>query len=310
MVYICLQRTLIKFNMKFQKILVTGASGRSGTGAISALIENGYTPRAMVRQDDERAEHLRALGAQVVIGNYQDLLSLKVALAGVDAAIFIHPVAEGMAEAALYFSEAAKDTGLKRLVHVSLASADPANPSPHARSQWAAEKIFERAGFNVTHVRFQVFFLENTFLHAKEIAEHSTISNPFGDLKAGWLTGDEAGKAAVAVLLNERFLTERTVSVASDSLWSFPQFAALLTELLGRPVAYHEISSDEWAASLVSIQQQGLIPKRAVDHLVSQSKILKLIKQMPPAILYQELVSVKPAAAQVFFENNLDKFSG
>jgi uncharacterized protein YbjT (DUF2867 family) len=57
-------------------ILVTGAAGRvGGIGRIvtELLLKQGKTVRAMVRSEDERAQALRDMGAEVVAGNRLDV---------------------------------------------------------------------------------------------------------------------------------------------------------------------------------------------------------------------------------------------
>jgi len=296
--------------MKYQKVLVTGASGKSGLSAVKALIANGITPRAMVRKEDERAQNLRKLGAEVVIGDFQDLSSLQAALQDIEAAIFIYPVAEGIVEAAGLFSEVAQVAKLQRLIHLSVGGADPYNPSPHLRAQWVAEKVFEWAGLPVTQVRLKVFFLENTFLHAREVATNKTISNSFGDLKFGWLTGEEAGKVAISVLLADRFEHEQVICVASEAISSFPDFAEILSELLGTKVTYHEISTKEYKVFLTKLADLGRITYRVVDHLTSQSSNLKKEVYNSNTIPYKEVVGENPASVRAFFEKKLDNFRG
>jgi nucleoside-diphosphate-sugar epimerase len=60
-------------------ILVTGAAG--ATGAIgrnltAMLLAEGHKVRALVRREDERADALRRLGAEVVQGDVTDLASM------------------------------------------------------------------------------------------------------------------------------------------------------------------------------------------------------------------------------------------
>ena len=53
-------------------ILVTGAAGRvGGVGrtVTELLLKQGKAVRAMVRNEDERAQVLRDMGAEVVVGN-------------------------------------------------------------------------------------------------------------------------------------------------------------------------------------------------------------------------------------------------
>ena len=62
-----------------QPILVTGAAGRvGGVGRTltELLLKQGKAVRAIVRNEDERAQTLRDMGAEVVVGNLLDLNSM------------------------------------------------------------------------------------------------------------------------------------------------------------------------------------------------------------------------------------------
>src|ERR1041384_2882325 len=72
-------------------ILVKGAAGRVGaTGrtVTELLLNQGKTVRAMVRTEDERAQALRDMGADVVIGDLLDLVSRHRAIAGCETMYF------------------------------------------------------------------------------------------------------------------------------------------------------------------------------------------------------------------------------
>ena len=65
-------------------ILVTGAAGRVGAvgrTVTELLLNQGKAVRAMVRTEDERAQALRSLGAEVVVGNLLDLDSMHRVIA-------------------------------------------------------------------------------------------------------------------------------------------------------------------------------------------------------------------------------------
>ena len=114
-------------------ILVTGATGRQGgTGRTVAkvLLERGVSVRALVRTQDERAEALRALGLEIIVGDFANYRSLIAALDGVESAYFCYPVGDGIAEAAGFFAGAGREQGLKRIVDLSLATTRADSPSP------------------------------------------------------------------------------------------------------------------------------------------------------------------------------------
>ncbi|MDT7619947.1 MAG: hypothetical protein QOF99_848 [Pseudonocardiales bacterium] len=119
---------------------------------------------------------------------------------GVGSAYFCHPVGAGIAEAAGLFAAAGREQGLRRIVDLSLAAADPGNPSPQGRAQWVAEQLFEWAGFGGVHLRIAAFFMENLlYVHGAQIREHGVIRNAFGDYPAPWVAGADVGAMAAAV---------------------------------------------------------------------------------------------------------------
>lgn len=66
-------------------ILVTGAAGRVaavGRGIVEILLQRQRPVQAFVRRQDERAEALRALGAEVVAGDLTSGDDLLRALSG------------------------------------------------------------------------------------------------------------------------------------------------------------------------------------------------------------------------------------
>src|SRR5262245_40817820 len=66
-------------------ILVTGAAGRVGAigrTVTELLLKRGKAVRAMVRSEDERAQALRNMGADVVVGDLLDLDLMHRSIAG------------------------------------------------------------------------------------------------------------------------------------------------------------------------------------------------------------------------------------
>src|SRR5215469_11197196 len=72
-------------------ILVTGAAGRVGAvgrTVTELLLKRGKAVRAMVRNEDERAQALRDMGAEVVVGDLLDLDSMHRVIAGCETMYF------------------------------------------------------------------------------------------------------------------------------------------------------------------------------------------------------------------------------
>ena len=74
--------------MKTQRILVTGATGFTGSHLCDRLVTEGYSVRALVR-DPGRGAALRDSGVEVMVGDLRDLKSLERAMKGVDGVYHI-----------------------------------------------------------------------------------------------------------------------------------------------------------------------------------------------------------------------------
>src|SRR6266850_1821025 len=192
-------------------ILITGATGRhGGTGAHLArrLREAGRSVRALVRRLDERTAPLQALGAEIVVGDLHDRVSLVPALEGVGLAYFTYPVSGGIVEAAANFAAAARQVGgHPRVVVMSNGASHPESPSHFGRAHWLAEEVLRWAGLDLISLRIASLFYENVpTLHGRSIRDEGTIRNCFGDARLTWISGEDAAGIGLAALLHpERF---------------------------------------------------------------------------------------------------------
>src|SRR5215813_2679033 len=77
--------------MSRAKILVTGATGRTGAAVVSELLKAGYPVRAMVRREDARAGALRAKGVDIAVAEITDMERVSAAMRGVQRAYWLPP---------------------------------------------------------------------------------------------------------------------------------------------------------------------------------------------------------------------------
>jgi nucleoside-diphosphate-sugar epimerase len=80
-------------------VLVTGATGRIGSRFVPRLLDHPEQVRILVR-DAERAESLRRLGAELVVGDLRDAGALERAVDGVDAVVHLGVVLTALARGA------------------------------------------------------------------------------------------------------------------------------------------------------------------------------------------------------------------
>src|SRR5262245_34437681 len=115
------------------KILVTGATGKTGAPTALKLLQVGFPVRALVHRDDARSTRLQSAGAEIVIGSLESIRDLKTAMRGVARAYFCPPLEPGTLRRATIFAAAAREAKLEAVVHLSQWLADPIHPAVHAR---------------------------------------------------------------------------------------------------------------------------------------------------------------------------------
>jgi uncharacterized protein YbjT (DUF2867 family) len=95
-------------------VLVTGATGTTGSALIQALSERGVQVRAMVR----RAEDAGRVGANLesaVVADFDDPDSLIAAVHGVARAYLVTPSSEAAEAQQTRFAEIAANAGVEQL---------------------------------------------------------------------------------------------------------------------------------------------------------------------------------------------------
>ena len=103
-------------------ILVTGAAGRVGAvgrTVTELLLKRGKAVRAMVRNEDERAQALRDMGAEVVVGNLLDLDSMHRVIAGCETMYFSMSISDAYLAATVNAAAVAKHHGVKAFINMS-----------------------------------------------------------------------------------------------------------------------------------------------------------------------------------------------
>ena len=109
--------------MSQSPILVTGAAGRiGGVGGevVDILRSKGLPVRALVRTDDDRAEALRATGAEVVVGDLTRAEDVARALDGCRRLYFGMSVSAPYLEATVTAAAVARELGsLEAFVNIS-----------------------------------------------------------------------------------------------------------------------------------------------------------------------------------------------
>ncbi|WP_144120825.1 NmrA family NAD(P)-binding protein [Catellatospora sichuanensis] len=258
-------------------VLIAGAGG-VGRTVLEKLRAQDVPVRAMVRRDDERAAELRALGADVVLGDLTRPETVAAALAGVGRMYFAMPVSPDHLLAATVVASVAREYGqLAGLVDmsqmtVSQMTATSTGESHQQRLHWLAEQVFDWSGLPVVHLR-PTSFLDNplfTTLAAQSIRRDGTIALPFGTGRTSPITVDDVARVAATVLADPVPHVGHVYELTGPRTVDMTQLAEEFSRALGRTVSYVDMPLDRWRSEVLA--KAGLPPHTAA-HIATMARL-------------------------------------
>ncbi|MGR3868794.1 NAD(P)H-binding protein [Streptomyces graminifolii] len=221
-------------------ILVTGATGTIGSEVVRQLAARGEKVRALTR-DPERADV--PSGVETVRGHPADRASVEAALTGVEVAFLVGVFGPDDAEHDRGLVEAARAAGVRRIVKLSgIGTGEPA-VGPVGTWHVAGEQAVRDSGLEWTILRPSAF-ATNTLGWAASLRAGSPVPNTSGDGGQGVVDPRDVSEVAVAALLDPAH-SERTYTLTGPEVLTVPAQAAVLADVLGRPVPVRDLSSAE-----------------------------------------------------------------
>lgn len=224
--------------MQLPRILVTGATGKTGTQVIKQLRAKGFPVRALVHQADRRSEELRTMSVEVVVGDLHDIAIMKTALANVQRAYFCAPLLRDSLAATMVFAAAAQESHLEVVVSLSQWLADPRHPSIHTRQTWLADKALSwMPGVDLITVN-PGWFADNYMAAIEPIAQFGMMPMPLGQGLNAPPSNEDIARIVVAALSNPANHVGKSYRPTGPALLSPQDIAATFAKVLERPVRY------------------------------------------------------------------------
>lgn len=245
------------------KVLVTGSAGQQGGAVARALLARGHDVLALTRKPDgPGAQALRALGAKIVTGSFDEPGTITTAAREADAVYGMSTPYEAGNEAetrqGLALVETVKAAGSRHFLFSSVASADRKTGIPHFDSKAVVETALRASGVPYT-ILAPVFFMENLlspWLLPGLQQGNFSMPVPAGRKLQQVALADHAG-LAVKVFENRGAFLGRRLDVASVEV-SGSDAAAILTRVTGRPIAYVEQPIEQvraWSADAATMYE-------------------------------------------------------
>lgn len=259
-------------------ILITGAAGAIGgigRTLTAMLLEKGHRVRALVRRQDERADDLRRLGAEVVQGDLTDLASMHRAIEGCSRIYFGMSISAAYLEATVNLAAVARHHGVEAIVNMSQMtvtqmSITETTGSPQHKQHWLAEQALEWSGLPVITMRPTVF-LEGFFLvlASAGVRENDELVLPLGSGRTSPISAVDVARAVSVILDDPAPHIGKIYNLTGFESADLEHYARLFSEALGRTIRYRNVPVSAWADKL---RAAGL-PEHLVRHLAVMAEL-------------------------------------
>ena len=295
-------------------ILVTGAAGRVGgigRTVTELLLQQGKAVRAMVRKEDERAQALRDMGAEVAVGNLLDLDSMHRVIDGCDTMYFGMSVSGDYLAATFNTAAVAKHHGVKAFINMSQMtvaqmSVTETTPSPQHKLQWLSEQALNWSGLPVVHVRPTVL-LEGFFLILTpgSVRETNQIRLPFGEGKTSPVAVEDVARVIAALLANPQPHIGKIYHLTGPQSENMDFYAQEYSKALGRTITYQDIPVEPWRDALL----KRSLPVHLVNHLATMADLHRAGRYDRMSDDVRTLTGQEPLSVQAFVRNNAATFT-
>jgi uncharacterized protein YbjT (DUF2867 family) len=289
-----------------RKVLITGATGDTGRAAVKESLKAGLVVRAMVHGIDDRSKALEEFGAEVVVGDLQEIDTIRQAMEGMDAAYLVYPVKPGLITATVNFVQAAKEAGVSTVVNLSQRSANRNSKSYSCRDSFIAEEVLKWSGLSVINLR-PTYFLE-WLLYPWQLpllANEGVLRLPVGKGRHSPIAAEDQGRAIAAILKNPEGLIGQTINLSGPVEMNHEQMAAELTDALGRKIVFEDVSIGEYCKS---IEAMG-VPPYIVQHLSGAMEDYQHGAMSGADNNVEKLTGKKPMSVGEFARAHLDQLN-
>lgn len=218
------------------RILVTGATGKTGSVVVTELLKAGYPVRAMVRRKDGRSALLKAQGDEIALADMSDAERVAGALKDVQGAYYCPPYDPYTIQGAVAFAVAAKEAQLEHIAGLTQWLANPSHPSLMTRQSWLIDRLFSMTP-GVAHTIVNPGFFADTYLVTIGLAAHLGVFPwIYGNSRNAPPSNEDIVRVAVAALMNPARHAGKSYRPTGPELLGADDMAKAIGRAVGRSV--------------------------------------------------------------------------
>ena len=232
-------------------IVITTPTGHIGSELTRRLLDAGEKPTLLVR-NPEKVAAAKARGAKVAQGSLEDEAFVLEATKGATALFWLTPprfdapvFRQYQRRLGAIAAKAIAANAIPRVVNLSSIGAQlPSGVGP-VSGLHEVEEAIDRVAGDVTHLRAGDF-MENMLNFIASIKSTGAFFLPVPpDVKLPMVATRDIVEVAARVLLDDSWSGRRAVTVYGPELLSHAEVAATLSDVLGRPVGFTQVTPDQ-----------------------------------------------------------------
>jgi uncharacterized protein YbjT (DUF2867 family) len=288
-------------------ILVTGATGLSGSIVIHEFVRQNTPVRALVRSRVKARAFEMFPTVEIIEGDMLRPETLRDAMQGIDRALMISTANPQMVETQCTFIDAAKKAGVSHIVKFSGAESGVdfnVNNFRFALMHEEIERYLERSGVAWTHLRpsqfMQVYLRELPTIVAK-----GAFFLPMGDSKLSPVDIEDVAKVAWKVLTGSGH-EARSYTMTGPEALAMAEIAERISAAIGKTIQYVNVAPEERRRMLLAAG----IPAEFADALDELFAERRRCPESGVSLATHEAFGVRPTTFGEFAQRNARAFSG
>ncbi|PWW02410.1 uncharacterized protein YbjT (DUF2867 family) [Paenibacillus cellulosilyticus] len=252
-------------------IVITAPTSKIGRQVLERVLESGEDIRVIARDPRRLPEAIRER-VEVIQGSHADRDVVNRAFEGADTVFWLVPAdkqAESVYDAYVRFSIPAADAivrhRVRRVVAISALGRGQQRYAGHISASLAMEDLLRSTGVHfraLTMPSFMDNMLGQLFFMKNEGLIRFTIP---GNQKNPTTATCDIAEAASRLLLDREWIGQKSLAVLGPEDLSYEDMAETLTEVLGTPIRFEQMSLDSYKQLFLGIGYSEAMAQSMVD---------------------------------------------
>jgi NAD(P)H dehydrogenase (quinone) len=254
-----------------KKILVTSANGHVSFPKACELLSMGFQVRAFVRNlNSLNSKKLKALGAELFVGDQNNINDLRQSLKGVQCAFYCSPAINYHLSRTVAFVKAAEDEGLEHVVYLTQWLSSENHHSSHTREHWLADevvKMHKKVNYTFVNPGLFAFFY---FMTKEVVAHFGMLPTPIKNASLGQVglnappSEEDQGRVVANILKAPSLQVGKTYRPTGPKIISLIDVAGTFGKILGKDIQVKGVSKSRFLKSLNSLDA----PSKMLDFMI------------------------------------------